>query len=98
MPIEAEEAARARGIEIIEADESLIAALEEFVATEAATAARIAQERFGFDDAEARVARFLELYAKWAEIAQEVDNDPVAMAQRVYDEVWSQVDFSTYGL
>jgi TRAP-type transport system periplasmic protein len=98
MPIEAEAAARARGIEIIEADASLIAALEDFVATEAATAARIAQERFGFADAEARVARFLELYAKWDAIAQEVDNDPVAMAQRVYDEVWSQVDFSTYGL
>lgn len=98
MPLEAEEAARARGIEIIEADPSLIAALEEFVESEAATAARIAQERFGFADAEARVARFRELYAKWEAIAIEVDNDPVAMAQRVYDEVWSQVDFSTYGL
>jgi len=98
MPGEAEAAARARGIEIIEADESLIAALEEFVATEAATAARIAQERFGFEDAEARVARFLELYAKWAAVAEEVDNDPVAMAERVWAEVWSQVDFATYGL
>lgn len=98
MPGEAEAAARARGIEIIEADESLIAALEEFVATEAATAARLARERFGFEDAEARVARFLELYAKWEAVAEEVDNDPVAMAARVYDEVWSQVDFATYGL
>lgn len=98
MPVEAEEAARARGIEIIDADESLIAALEEFIATEAATAARIAQERFGFEDAEAQVARFQELYAKWEAIAIEVDNDPAAMTQRVWDEVWSQVDFSTYGL
>lgn len=98
MPAEAEAAARARGIEIIEADPSLIAALEEFVATEPATAARIAQERFGFADAEARVARFLELYAKWDAIALEVNNDPAAMAERVWAEVWSKVDFATYGL
>jgi TRAP-type transport system periplasmic protein len=98
MPGEAEAAARARGIEIVEADASLIAALEEFVATEAATAARIAQERFGFTDADARVARFLELYAKWDAVANEVNNDPVAMAERVWAEVWSQVDFATYGL
>jgi TRAP-type C4-dicarboxylate transport system substrate-binding protein len=98
MPEEAEAAARARGIEIIEADASLVAALEEFVATEAASAARIAQERFGFEDADASVARFLELYAKWDAIAQEVNNDPAAMAERVWAEVWSQVDFATYGL
>lgn len=98
MPAEAEAAARERGIEIIEADASLIAALEEFVASEAETAARIAQERFGFEDAAARVARFQELYAKWEAIAEEVDNDPAAMAERVWAEVWSQVDFATYGL
>ena len=98
MPVEAEDAARARGIEIIDADESLIAAVEEFVATEAATAAAIAQERFGFADAEARVARFLELYEKWEAIAVELDNEPAAMAERVWADVWSQVDFDSYGL
>jgi TRAP-type C4-dicarboxylate transport system substrate-binding protein len=98
MPAEAEAAARARGIEIIEADAALVAALEAFVATEAATAARIAQERFGFEDAEARLARFPELCARWDAIAQEVNNDPAAMAERVWAEVWSQVDFATCGL
>jgi TRAP-type C4-dicarboxylate transport system substrate-binding protein len=98
MPAEAEAAARARGIEIIEPDPSLVAALEAFVATEPANAARIARERFGFEDAEDRVARFLELYAKWEAIAQEVNNDPAAMAERVWAEVWSKVDFATYGL
>lgn len=98
MAAEAEEAARAAGIEIIEADASLVAAVEEFVATEAASAARIAQDRFGFTDAEARVARFLDLYAKWEAIAEELDNDPVAMAARVQEEVWSQVDYTAYGL
>ncbi len=98
MPAEAEAAARSRGIEIIEADPSLVAALEEFLATEPATVARIAQERFGFTDAEARVARFLELYAKWEAIVNEIGPNPQAIAERVWDEVWSKVDFSTYGL
>jgi TRAP-type C4-dicarboxylate transport system substrate-binding protein len=98
MPEEAEAAARAAGIEFIEPDPALVSAVEDFVETEPATVATLAQERFGFTDAEARVARFLELYEKWEAIAEELDNDPVAMAQRVQDEVWSRVDFSTYGL
>lgn len=98
MPEEAEAAARAAGIEIHEADPTLIAALEAFVETEAATAAQIAAERFGIADAAERVARFQELYAKWEAIAVELGNDPAAMATRVQDEVWSQVDYASYGL
>lgn len=97
MPVEAEAAARARGIEIVDASPELVAALEAFVATEYETAARVAQERFGFTDAAERVARFRELYAKWEAVAEEVNNDPAAMAERVYAEVWSQVDLATYG-
>lgn len=97
MPAEAEAAAVAAGIEIITPDPSLLAAFEEFRATEIETAARVAQERFGMTDAAERIARFRELYAKWDAIATEVNNDPAAMTQRVYDEVWSQVDFASYG-
>ena len=97
MPVEAEAAARAAGIEIIEADASLVAAVQEFAASEYETAARVAAQRFGFTDAPERVARFRELYAKWNAIAAEVNNDPAAMAERVYAEVWSQIDLNTYG-
>lgn len=97
MPAEAEEAARAARIELYQADDEFIAAVQEFVATEAATAATIAQERFGIADAADRIARFQELYAQWEAVAIEVDNDPVQMAQRVYDAVWANVDYATYG-
>jgi TRAP-type C4-dicarboxylate transport system substrate-binding protein len=97
MPIEAEAAARAAGIEIIEADASLVEAVRAFAATEYETAARVAQERFGFTDAADRVARFRDLYTKWDAIANEVNSDPAAMAERVYAEVWSKVDLATYG-
>lgn len=98
MPGEAEAAAIAAGIEMIQPDESLVAAFEEFRATELETAARVAEERFGLTDAAERIAAFRELYAKWEAIAEEVGPDPVAMAQRVYEEVWAHVDFATYGL
>lgn len=97
MPAEAEAAARAAGIEIVQADAALVAELEAFVATELETAARVAEERFGMTDAADRIARFRALYLKWEAIATELDNDPVAMAERVYAEVWANVDFATYG-
>lgn len=97
MPVAAEEAARAAGIELHQADEAFVTAVREFIATEADSAARIGVERYGIADAAERVARFQELYAHWQEVAESVDSDPVQMAQRVYDEVWSHVDFATYG-
>lgn len=97
MPGEAEAAAREAGIEIIEPDASLLEAFEAFRATEFETAASVAAERFGMTDAAERIARFRELYAKWEAIAIEVNNDPAAMTQRLNDEVWSQIDYATYG-
>ena len=30
-------------------------------------------------------------------VAEEGDNDPVAMAERIQAEVWDKVDYATYG-
>lgn len=98
MPVAAEEAARAAGIELYQADDAFVAEVRAFIATEAASAATVAQERFGIADAAEQIARFQELYAHWEAVANEVDSDPVQMAQRVYAEVWAHVDFATYGL
>ena len=97
MPVAAEAAAREAGIELYQADDAFVSAVRDFIATEPATAAQIGVERYGIADAADRVARFQELYAHWQEVADSVDSDPVQMAQRVYDEVWSHVDFATYG-
>ncbi|MEZ5752494.1 MAG: TRAP transporter substrate-binding protein DctP [Paracoccaceae bacterium] len=97
MPEEAEAAARAAGIEIIDADQSLIDALNQHKQDDIAAIVDLAAANFGITDAQARIDRFMELYAHWEMVANEVNNDPVAMAQRVYDEVWSQVDYATYG-
>ncbi|MFZ2100406.1 MAG: TRAP transporter substrate-binding protein DctP [Oricola sp.] len=98
MPVAAEEAAKAAGIEIHQADDAFVQAVKDFVATESATAVSIAKERFNIADADERVARFQELYSKWEAVANEVNNDPAEMAKRIYDEVWSKVDYATYGM
>ncbi|GAB4265988.1 MAG: hypothetical protein Kow0013_14710 [Pararhodobacter sp.] len=97
MPAEAEAAAREAGIEIFEADQSLIDALNQHKQDDIATIVELAAANFGIDDAQARIDRFLELYAYWEGVAEEVGNDPVAMAARVQAEVWDQVDLATYG-
>ena len=92
------EGVKPAGIEIYQADDDFVTEVKDFVATEPASAVAIAKERFNIADADTRVARFQELYTKWEAVAVEVNNDPVEMAKRVYDQVWSKVDYSTYGM
>lgn len=91
-------AANEAGIEFLEADASLTEAAADFAVADRETAAEISKERFGMDDADARVAEFIALVEKWEAISDEVGHDRDAMIQRVWDEVWSKVDLATYGL
>ncbi len=93
----AAQAARDAGIEFGEADAAFVEASTEFAVGDRDTAAKIAAERFGMTDAADRVAEFVALVEKWEKISDEVNHDRDAMAQRVWDEVWSKVDLSTYG-
>ena len=98
MAAEAKAAAEKAGIDFIEADPAFVQAAEAFAEADKGTAAKVAQERFGFADAAERVARFSELVAKWDGIVKETGNDPDAIAARLDQEVWSKIDFGTYGL
>ena len=93
----AEEAAREAGIEFLEADPAFVEAAKAFNEADRDTAAQVSSERFGMTDAPERVAEFMDLVAKWEGIAEEVGDDPDAMTQRIWDEVWAKVDLATYG-
>lgn len=97
IPDIAEKAANDANIEFIEADPALVSAIEDFVQADIETAGTYSQQQFGIADAPEQIQEFLGLVAKWEGIANEVDNDPKAMAQRMYDEVWSKIDYATYG-
>lgn len=97
IPEIAEKAATEAGIEFIEADPALVSEIESFVEADIETAGTYSQDQFGIADAPDQIQAFLKLVEKWEAIADEVNDDPAAMTERVYDEVWSKVDLSTYG-
>jgi len=98
FPDVARAAAEEAGIEFVEADEAFVEAAQEFAAGDRDTAARLSAERFGLDDAADRVAEFMELVEKWTAINEDVGDEPEAMAEVMWEEIWSQVDFATYGV
>lgn len=88
MPAEANAAVEEAGIEYIDPDADFLAASEAFAAEDVAT--RVAESELA--------AQFAELVEKWTAIVEEVGEDPEALAARAYDEIWANVDLSSYGL
>ncbi len=41
---------------------------------------------------------FLDLVDKWTKMVDGADNDPAKIAKATQDEIWSKVDFKTYGM
>ncbi|HBZ45607.1 MAG TPA: C4-dicarboxylate ABC transporter substrate-binding protein [Maritimibacter sp.] len=88
MPSEANAAVAEAGITDMEPSEEFLAA----------------SNAFAEQDVQARVegnplaADFAALIEKWDGIVAEVGTDPEALAARAWDEIWSDVDFSTYGM
>ncbi|MCI5077065.1 C4-dicarboxylate TRAP transporter substrate-binding protein [Oricola sp.] len=97
IPEIAEAAAKDAGIEFIDADPELVSEIQSFVDADIETAGTYSQEQFGIQDAPEQIQSFLALVDKWTAIADEVNSDPLAMAERVQEEVWSKVDYATYG-
>jgi TRAP-type transport system periplasmic protein len=98
FPEIARAAAAEAGIALGEADPAFVEASQALIAADRETAAAISVERFGMTDAADRVSEFIALVAKWEAISAEVNHDPAAIADRVWDEVWSKVDLARYGL
>jgi len=97
IPAIAEGAAKEAGIEFIEADPTLVSEIESFIQADILTAGTYSQEQFGIADAPEQIETFLALVDKWMAIAEELENEPVKMAERIQQEVWSKVDYATYG-
>ncbi|MBD1546760.1 C4-dicarboxylate TRAP transporter substrate-binding protein [Roseibium aggregatum] len=97
LPKIAEEAAKKKGINLIQADPEFVQQIKDFIQADIKTAGEYSQKEFGIQDAPEQIQVFLKLVDKWTAIAEEENSDPQAMAKRVYDEVWSKVDYSTYG-
>lgn len=84
---------KANGVEKVKPEADLLKAMETFREEELKTVAKLNKEKFGIADSEARIARFLELVAKWEKLIETVDNTDVKAVGELYNrEVFSKVD------
>lgn len=92
---EARTSGEEQGIEFITPDSGLIDAAGEFRAQHLADAAQALEER-GVTDAAAKIARYQELLEKWETLVADVST-PEELAELRYQEIWSKIDYNTYG-
>ncbi len=88
LPMEVAMTLMEKGVEAIEPDPTLHEASEAFIRAD--TAARVAQGG-------AAAERFVELVEKWTGIVYEARGDLDALTAAADAEIWSKVDWSTYG-
>lgn len=83
------------GLEFIPADETLLAAKEEFNAAYLAGAAAALEER-GVADAQGKIDRYKALIDKWEGLITP-EMTPEEMGQLRYDEIFAKLDLAAYG-
>lgn len=88
LPEAARNAVAEAGIEVITPDESLLEAANAFAAAD--TESRVSADPLAGD--------FAALVEKWTAIVEEIGDDPAALSERAYEEIWSNVDLTSYGL
>ncbi len=86
------------GIEFVEPSEKLASFVNDFAASDVATAAKAAEEQYGVADAAQKLARLEALVERWEGLLADVGDDAEAVAKLIQTEVWDKVDFETYGL
>ena len=88
LPAAAMDAIKKTSIEVIEPDPAFLEASNAFIASD--EAARVTEGG-------AMAQHFVDLVAKWTTIVNEVGEDPDKLAERANAEIWSKVDWATYG-
>lgn len=85
------------GTEFVEASEELMAFVNDFATNDVTAAAMAAEEQYGVTDAAAKLASLEALVEKWEGLLTDV-TDPAEVEALIQSEIWSKVDFETYGL
>lgn len=92
---EAEKVGAERGIEFITPDESLLAMARDFNQSHLASVAATLESR-GIKNAEEKVSRYIALVDKWHGLVT-AETTAEELGELRYQEIWSKVDFSSYG-
>lgn len=93
---EAREVGVKQGIEFIEPDASLKDAAKAFTEGHLKTVVATLEKK-GVTNAAVKVDRYKGLVEKWHKLVGEIEDTPEALADLRFKEIWSKVDFATFG-
>ena len=88
---------RAEGARFHEADESLVKATNDFIATDMETLAKQYEERYGLEDAKAMLEAFRPILSAWATRVGQVESQE-DLASLYWEHIFSKVDPASHGL
>jgi TRAP-type mannitol/chloroaromatic compound transport system substrate-binding protein len=88
----------AKGGQVVEPSAELLEASRKTGEGAIATAIELGTSKYNVADPEGKVKRFAALVEKWRKLAEPIKDDPEAIAQKMWDEIWTKVDFETYGM
>ncbi len=87
-----------KGIEVIAAPADVLAASDDFVNRDLDQVGREFTTAYGLDGVKAKIARFTGLLEKWKKLTEGLENDPEALAEVYWKEIYSKIDPKTYGM
>lgn len=95
---EARATAEGEGIEFLQPSEDLVAATAQFVQDDLETIATQFKETYGVEDVDAKIELARGLIEKWKGLVAGTGTDLDVITQLYWDEIYSKVDPSTYGM
>ncbi|SET84101.1 TRAP-type C4-dicarboxylate transport system, substrate-binding protein [Marinobacter segnicrescens] len=91
------ELVREEGARFHEADESLVKATSDFIATDMETLVKQYEERYGLDNAEAMLDAFRPILSDWVARVAQVDSQE-ELANLYWEHIFSKIDVASHGL
>lgn len=95
--VDNEATAKEQGIGITQASDAMNAENRAFIEKDLKTIAETYADRYGIENAEAKIQTFRELLDKWSGLIDDVGSSE-ALAEVYWNQVFSKVDASQYGL
>ncbi|MCA8928451.1 MAG: C4-dicarboxylate TRAP transporter substrate-binding protein [Alphaproteobacteria bacterium] len=92
------EDAPGKGVEVIEPDPAILAKSDEFVKGDMKVIAEQFRKDYGVQNTDEKIAKLAELTEKWKTLTEGVEDDPAALAEVYWNEVFSKLDPETYGM
>jgi TRAP-type transport system periplasmic protein len=92
------DASRGKGIEVIEPSPEIMAKSDEFVKGDLKIIADQFEKDYGLTNVQEKIQVVSELVEKWKTLTEGLENDPEALANVYWDEIFSKIDAETYGM